>query len=215
MMSINSGNVFSAQNVSEYMYKSLPKGPSLELRNSYDAVALLAHACMLAAGFRIIGLGEDHKIGMPLCSMPHAANADILVEATSDAEDTQSLPREWNASTSGDYAFRYAHTQSSLQYLIKISRLGSKSVVNGLGIGDDKVHTMDIKVADYLLGSAFPFKISAESVSEGELSVRKVFISAGRMTDAASLLRLQIIQKLAPGLQKVRRILIHIPISIF
>ena len=34
------------------------------------------------------------------------------------------------------------------------------------------------------------------------LSLRKIFISAGRMTDAGSLMKLQIIQKLAPGLQK-------------
>lgn len=62
-MSLNSGNVFSAVNISEYMYKSLPKEPTQELRNSYDAIALLSHACMLAVGFRLIGLGEDHRIG--------------------------------------------------------------------------------------------------------------------------------------------------------
>lgn len=122
--------------------------------------------------------------------------------------DAQPLPREWNASTSSDYAFRYAHTRSSLQYLIKISRLGTKSVVNGLGIGDDKVHTMDIKVTDYLSESSFPYPLPTEGISEGGLSIRKAFISAGRVTDAASLLKLQIIQKLAPGLQKVTHILV-------
>lgn len=71
-MSINAGNVFSAKNLSEYMYKSLPKEPPpLELKNPYDAVALLSHASMLAVGFRLIGLGENHKIGMPLRSIPH------------------------------------------------------------------------------------------------------------------------------------------------
>jgi hypothetical protein len=72
-MSINSGNVFSAQSLSTYMYKSLPREPSHELRNPYDAVALLSHACMLAVGFRLIGLGENHKIGMLLPPMSHAA----------------------------------------------------------------------------------------------------------------------------------------------
>lgn len=67
-MSINSGNVFSAKNLSEYMYTSLLKEPTPELRNPYDAVALLSHACMLAVGFRLLGLGEHHKIGVFMIS---------------------------------------------------------------------------------------------------------------------------------------------------
>lgn len=63
-MSINTGNVFSAQNLSEYMYQSLPKESTPHLRNSNDAIALLSHACMLGVGFRLVGLGEDHKIGI-------------------------------------------------------------------------------------------------------------------------------------------------------
>jgi len=82
-------------------------------------------------------------------------------------------------------------------------------VINGMGIGDDKVHTTDIKIKDYLSESSFPHKLPAEGASEGELSMRKAFISAGRMLDAASLLKLQIIQKLAPGLYKVRPILLY------
>lgn len=65
-MSINSPNVFSAKNVSEHMYSSLPRGDALELRNPFDAVALLTHACMIAVGFRLVGLGENHKIGKAL-----------------------------------------------------------------------------------------------------------------------------------------------------
>ena len=64
-MSINSGNVLSAMNLSEYMYQSLPKEATPHLKNPYDAIALLSHGCMLAVGFRLIGLGEDHKIGTP------------------------------------------------------------------------------------------------------------------------------------------------------
>jgi hypothetical protein len=28
-----------------------------------DAIAIFSHACMLAAGFRFLGFGEDHKAG--------------------------------------------------------------------------------------------------------------------------------------------------------
>ena len=65
IMSASGGSVFSALNLSKRMYQSLPKEPTPHLKNPYDAIALLCHACMLAVGFRIIGLGEDHKIGTP------------------------------------------------------------------------------------------------------------------------------------------------------
>lgn len=65
-MVVNTGNVFSALALSEYMASSLPKEPAPQLRNPFDAIALLTHACMLAVGFRLIGLGEDHSIGIVL-----------------------------------------------------------------------------------------------------------------------------------------------------
>ena len=182
-MSVNQGNVFSAVALSEYMISSLPKEPSPQLKNPYDAIALLTHASMLAVGFRLVGLGEDDKI-----------------QASSDSNNPQPLPPQWNASTSS-YAFRYAHSQSSLEYLVKINRLGSKAVINGLGIGDDKVHTIDLPIKDFVSESSFPFSLTSQK-AEDENSLRHLFISAGRMTDAGSLLKLQIIQKLAPGLHK-------------
>ncbi|KAL2051705.1 hypothetical protein ABVK25_008119 [Lepraria finkii] len=185
-MPIDAGNVFSAKNLSEYMLQSLPQEPTPQIRNPWDAIALLNHACMLAVGFRLVGLGEDHKI-----------------EATSNPGAPQRLPKEWNASTASDHAFRYAHTQSSLQYLVKISRLGNKAVINGLGIGDDKVHTSDVLVKDFVSESSVPYTVSpSEGPNEAAERLRSLFISVGRMTDAASLLKLQIIQKLAPGLRK-------------
>ena len=49
------------------MVKSLPPKAFDEsspvVKDSYAAIALFAHACMLAAGFRLVGLGEDQKIG--------------------------------------------------------------------------------------------------------------------------------------------------------
>ena len=59
----NKGNVYSSLNLTEYMYSSLPKDAVPQLRNPYDAVALLSHACMLAVGFRLLGLGEEDRTG--------------------------------------------------------------------------------------------------------------------------------------------------------
>ena len=182
-MALNAGNVFSAAALSEHMIQSLPREPAPQLRSPYDAVALLAHACMLAVGFRLVGLGEEGKI-----------------PSQSETDDSRPLPPGWNASSESNYAFRYAHSQSSLEYLVKVSRLGSKAVVQGLGIGDDKVHTVDFSVKDFVSESSFPFSLPSETGADSNAQLlRQLFISAGRLTDAGSLLKLRIISKACSG----------------
>lgn len=34
------------------------------LKTQYEAVALIGHACMVAVDFRLVGLSEDHNLGM-------------------------------------------------------------------------------------------------------------------------------------------------------
>lgn len=58
------GNPLSARSLSEFMAVSLPK--DTELKNAYETIALATHAAMIAIGFRLIGLGEDHQIGTSL-----------------------------------------------------------------------------------------------------------------------------------------------------
>ena len=66
-MTVSSTSALSAPSIIEYMSKSLPKKASQDASppamNTYAAIALFCHACMLAVGFRFIGLGEDHKSG--------------------------------------------------------------------------------------------------------------------------------------------------------
>ena len=127
----------------------------------------------------------------------------LKARLTKSAEAALPLPQRWNSSTSDDYNFRYAHDQSSLQYLLKVSRLGPKSVINCIGIGDDKVRNFDLKTKDFVSESSFPFTIpSSEGADQAALSIRKTFISPGRVTDLASLFKINILQKVAPGLQK-------------
>ncbi|KAL8837969.1 MAG: hypothetical protein Q9170_002341, partial [Blastenia crenularia] len=115
--------------------------------------------------------------------------------------------------TTSHYAFRFAHTQSSLHYILKISRLGTKAIINALGIGDEKVYTVEVPIKDFLSPSSFPFTATATSTSkteddnplrteENQLKLTSCFISAGRVTDLGALLKIQIIQKVAPGLRK-------------
>ncbi|KAH8728728.1 PI31 proteasome regulator N-terminal-domain-containing protein [Phaeosphaeriaceae sp. PMI808] len=160
---------------------------------------------MIAVGFRLIGLGEDERIGETLASsvspLRYNRDAQILIEAHADAENPQSLPSQWNASNS--YAFRYAHAQSAMEYLIKVSRLGGKSVVYGLAIGDDKTTHFDITTNDYLSPSNLPLIISeSTSTEDASKKLQDLFISSGRLNDFGSLFKVSIIQKLAPGLHK-------------
>ena len=99
---------------------SIPKDASPQIKTSHEAIALASHASMMAVGFRMVGLGEDHKLETP-----------------SDRDDIQELPAEWNANA-GHYSFRYKHSQSSMEYLLKANRMGNKVVVMGMGLGDDK-----------------------------------------------------------------------------
>ena len=177
-----STGALSADSILSYISKSIPSSDQQKqaLQNPYAAIAIFAHACMLAVGFKLVGLGEDHKI-----------------EAHSETADVQPLPSEWDNHSS--YAFRYTHAQSSMEYLIKINRLGSKAIIMGVGLGDDKTAQLEVKAQDYISENSLKDVKAGADTSE---TLRNAFISSGRIADLSSLLKLNIIQKLAPGLQK-------------
>lgn len=59
----STGHPLSAESLSTLMAASLPRGAEAALKNAYEAVALASHAGMLAVGFRLVGLGEDGRLG--------------------------------------------------------------------------------------------------------------------------------------------------------
>lgn len=179
-------NPLSAPAISKQMVASLSKGTSPQLKNAFDATALAAHATLLSVGFRLIGLGEDHRLDAP-----------------SDASNPQPLPSEWNAG-GGNYSFKYKHSQSSMEFLLKVNRIANKAVVMGMGIGDDKTYSFDVTVRDYVSDGNLPATPAMEGRSEEEIqrSITDVFISAGRLSDFGSLMRINVVQKLIPNLQK-------------
>ncbi|KAL4803406.1 PI31 proteasome regulator N-terminal-domain-containing protein [Aspergillus unguis] len=146
------------------------------LKTPYEAVALIGHASLLAVGFRLVGLGEDHTL--------------------ESSSESPSLPAEWNADSTA--SFRYAHSHSSMQYLLKVSRLGNNAVVFALALGDDRTTSFDVPVKDYISASALPLTSSTDLPA----SLREVFISGSRLTDLISLFKINVIQKLAPGVYK-------------
>ncbi|KAI4844493.1 hypothetical protein E4T44_06159 [Aureobasidium sp. EXF-8845] len=167
-------DVLSADSLARIMSSTLPEDTTPHINTPFDAVALASHASMLAVGFRLVGLGDDDRITV---------------------DNPPRLPKTWSANAP-NYAFRYAHNQSSMEYLLKINRMGNKAVVLAMGLGDDKTATLDVKAADYTSQGSLPFTMSTTT------ALFNLFISNGRLSDYGALMRINIIQKLMPSLQK-------------
>lgn len=92
-----------------------------------------------------------------------------------------------------------------MQHLLKVSRLGSKTIIYGLGMGDDRTNTFDITTKDFISESSLPASPTATTdadSADASHAIQTIFISPSRLTDLGALLRLNIIQKLMPSLQK-------------
>lgn len=61
-------DLLSADNILGVATSALRRdgGDQPSLKNPYEAVALVGHACMIAVGFRLVGLGEEHTLGLQL-----------------------------------------------------------------------------------------------------------------------------------------------------
>ena len=111
-----------------------------------------------------------------------------------------------------------------MEYLLKINRMGRKAVVMAMGLGDDRTTSFDVAVQDYISESSLPLTSSLSSSADdngassdggatttttttrrmGEMKdrLRQVFISSYRLTDLAMLFKINIIQRIIPGLYK-------------
>ncbi|KAI5846042.1 PI31 proteasome regulator N-terminal-domain-containing protein [Tricharina praecox] len=177
-------NPFSPSTILRLISESLPSDEQPQLKNPQDAIAIFIHACMLTVGFRLVGLSEDDRISSP-----------------SDESAPQPLPSNWNSSSGSSYGFRYSHSQSSMVFLVKINRLGGKTVIMGLGLGDDKTTSFDIVTKDFTSESFFPYSSIGSEGDQLEI-LQDGFISTNRMSDLAILVKINIVQKLVPGIIK-------------
>ncbi|OCH90695.1 hypothetical protein OBBRIDRAFT_754456 [Obba rivulosa] len=142
-----------------------------------DAIAALVHTALVALGFRLIAVDESSPARSILNSV---------------------LPDEWNQHGPGHYTFRYRHEQSSLEFLVKIVKLGSRTMINSIAVESDKTATLDILTSDYVSPSFFPHDLSAPDAPP----LIHGFISSNRVADFISQFQLTTIQKLIPGLRK-------------
>jgi len=201
-------NPLSSESILKQMADALPthekEDTTSDISSSYEAIALFAHASMVAVGFRLVGFGEGQKI----------------------EEECQKLaPRlstKWN-SAFGSHSFLYAHSQSSMQYVVKVDRLGGKAEIRGIGLGDERISRFEITAKDYISSAALPLRITMNNGEEDrgdlEQKLKEVFISPSRIQgqpttytlrcqvltsilDLAAEFKITIIQKLMPNLHK-------------
>jgi hypothetical protein len=104
-------------------------------------------------------------------------------------------------------AFRYAHGQSAMEFIVKIGRLGNSATVDAIALGDDKRVSVDIPVRDYISAGELPATPVPESTASSDdanvrRSIQGIYQGQGRLQDLARLVKENIIQKLAPGIHK-------------
>ncbi|KAL9051798.1 MAG: hypothetical protein Q9162_005792 [Coniocarpon cinnabarinum] len=175
----------AASSITKLIAASLPTQASPQLKTPTDALAAAVHAGLLAVNFKLVALGEDNNLPKP-----------------STSEAPLPFPAEWNAHPAID--LKYTHPQSSMQFLLHISRLASKVSIQAIALGHDKVVSFDVTANEYISESSLPASPTKDVASPDDANhaIQGIFISPSRLTDFGNLLKTRIIQPLIPGLQK-------------
>ncbi|KAK3687770.1 PI31 proteasome regulator N-terminal-domain-containing protein [Podospora appendiculata] len=159
-----------------------------DLSSSLDVIALFVHACMVSLEFRLLGFTDEAK---------------VETECTGLAPR---LPPTWNNSLNS-HSFVYAHTQSSMRFVLRVDRLGGKIEIRGLGVGDERINRLELTARDYVSSAALPLRIPIDDAGDENRAdlpqkLSQVFTSPDKLTDLATLLKTSIIQRLVPNLAK-------------
>ncbi|KIO12836.1 hypothetical protein M404DRAFT_993810 [Pisolithus tinctorius Marx 270] len=147
------------------------------LTSAHDAISVLIHTAFTTLGFRLVATDDVSP------ARPHPNSV---------------LPDDWNTKGLVDRTFRYKHEQSSLEFLVKVIKLGQRTLINAIAVESDKSASLDISTNDFTSPSFYPHDVTrpdAPPLVHG-------FISPNRISDFICELKLKIIQKLIPGLRK-------------
>ncbi|CDO68685.1 hypothetical protein BN946_scf184652.g12 [Trametes cinnabarina] len=169
-------NILDASALLHALPGILPPGKK-KLESPQDAIAALIHTVFTVLGFRLISTDES---------------------GPSRTLENNVLPEEWNQHGPGSYVFRYRHEQSSLEFLVKVVKLGNRTLVNSIAVETDKTASLDVATSDFTSTSFFPHDLSASNPPP----LVHGFISSNRINDFVSQLKLTTLQKLMPGLRK-------------
>ncbi|RKP04964.1 PI31 proteasome regulator N-terminal-domain-containing protein [Thamnocephalis sphaerospora] len=153
------------------------------IRSKQELLAVLVHAVLTAVGFRLTGLGED---------------GPSLVAGTTLGQ----LPAEWNTASHDGWAFRYAHNQSQMTFLVKCVRMFDRLLVHGITLEDKKVFSAEFKVDEAVRDDmSFPItRLPVPDAADGGLL--GLFASARNLADLVNKCKASLVQKFIPGLNK-------------
>lgn len=184
-----------------------PGDDSSDLASSYEAIALLVHAYLAALNFRLCGFDQDK----PICKqgdekLPDLPNTLTKTSLKAECESlAPRLPPAWNSGF-GSLSFVYKHKQSSMQFVFRIDRMGSKVEVRGLAVGDENIHRFDRTVRDVVDSSALPIRISMDQGQEDRSNLveklRRAFVSENAISGTVLVFSFKM--QLAPAPTKSR-----------
>ncbi|WYZ45929.1 hypothetical protein EsH8_IX_000154 [Colletotrichum jinshuiense] len=184
-------NPLTSQSILQLMADALPTHPqgdtTSDISSGYELPALLAHASMTALKFRLLGFDEEKKIEEEIQSL------------------TPRLPSTWNAGY-GSLRFVYAHKQSSMTSIVRISKVGGKIEISGLAVGHDVIHRFEITTKDFVNNAKLPLRITltedgTEDRSDLVEKLKEAFVSESAINNLLEQFKTNIIQKLIPKLQ--------------
>lgn len=97
---------------------TLLPGSKQTLSSPQDGITALIHTIMTALAFRLIATDETSSGG---------------------TIDNNVLPENWNKDGPGHYTLRYRHEQSSLEFVVKILKLGGRTIINAIATEASRV----------------------------------------------------------------------------
>ncbi|KAK1249474.1 hypothetical protein MKX07_002990 [Trichoderma sp. CBMAI-0711] len=176
--------------IQKAMAEALPAQDSQDdspaIKSPYEAIALAVHAYLALLDFRLVGFDESR----------------FLPECESFAPR---LPPSWNQRPEA-VSLVYKHKQSSMIFVVRVDRLGSKAEIRGLAVGDEKIYRIEYAVKDVVQESALPLRITSDSGNEDRSGalVERIggLFAGGAIERIAHDVKVQIVQKLIPGLDK-------------
>ncbi|GAA5972883.1 hypothetical protein JCM11641_003987 [Rhodosporidiobolus odoratus] len=162
---------------------------STSLSTPTQVLALLIHAIHSALSFRLI------------TPEPASSTPTELSQASGEtAPHPNTLPQGW-PTKDGELKFKYKHDQSSLEYVVSVVQLGDRALVAGVAVQNPRTSsTFDFLLTDYF--SPTLLSPTSPPLSLSSLSPSNPFSAPHRLTDLILLYRLNILQKLIPGLRK-------------
>ncbi|PWZ00350.1 hypothetical protein BCV70DRAFT_109337 [Testicularia cyperi] len=164
------------------------------IRNPQDALAAMIHTIMSRLDFRLVGLADDDRLQQPEPDSGTSADAST----SRSSAGINKLPASWNEKGPEHYTFRYKHDQSSLDYLVKLVKLGGKALIHGIALQGSHTSSLELPFQDYFSTAFWPYP----STSSAQEPLVNGYISSSRLKDLVVAFKTQILQTLVPGLRK-------------